>query len=259
MPDTTVFATPTVFSGAWSDYFILGVMVLLGVLAIRFFSEQDKHDPNVHSPMLAWLRGGMFFCGAFIISWCTGVFSHIVSSPLATPAQISNPVWVGMTILCVALVVWGYLYWWPRGTVTHGRKSYPLPSFLFGMAWGLSSAQLQLSLFAILEEFQFGRTATGVLVFLFYGTYNLNFQQLWWDIRVSPPHNIRATNAKKVLFAHMPFLIVSLAYFTVYGNAAIFVLLQAAALAAAVVAMRFPPFWATDGKDAVSRETAIGI
>jgi len=257
--DSAYFSQPTVFTGYWGDYFVLAVMGLLAALAVTFFREQGRHDPNVHSPRLAWLRGGMYFCIVFIISWCTGVFRAITTVPLATPEQIGDPVWIGITLLCGALVVWGYLYWWPRGTVTHGRRSYPLPSALFGATWGLSAAQLQLSLYAVLEEFQFGRPITAILVYVLFATFNLNFQLGWWDIRVSPPHNIRAWNARKVLFAHNPFLIASLTYFTLFGNAAIYALLQAIALAAAAVAMRFPPFWVPDGEQMVSRETAIGI
>ena len=104
-----------------------------------------------------------------------------------------------------------------------------------------------------------GRPVTALLVYGLFAVFNLNFQLCWWDIKVSPPHNVRAWNAKKVLFAHNPFLIASLAYFTIYGNAAIYALLQAAALAAAAVAMRFPPFWLPDGTQKVSRETALGI
>jgi hypothetical protein len=259
VPHNDYFAQPTVFSGSWGDYFILGTMALLAVLAVIFARELERHDPDVHSPRMAWLRGGMFFCAAFIISWCTGVFGTIISEPLTTPEQLSDPAWIGMTALCVALVIWGYFYWWPKGTVTHGRPSHPIASALFGAVWGLSSGQLQLSLFAIIEEFQFGRLATAVLMYFFFATFNLNFQLGWWDMRVSPPHNIRAWNAKKVLFAHNPFLIGTLAYFTLFGNAGIYVLLQAVALAASAVAMRFPPFWLPDGTDKVSRETALGI
>jgi hypothetical protein len=79
----------------------------------------------------------------------------------------------------------------------------------------------------------------------------------WWDIHVSPPHNIKATNTGKVLLAHNPFLLSSLTYFVIYGNAGIYVILNACALGASAVALRFPPFWAEDG-ERVSFDTAIG-
>jgi hypothetical protein len=85
----------------------------------------------------------------------------------------------------------------------------------------------------------------------------MNYQLGWWDIHVSPPHNIKATNAGKVLLSHNPFLFSSLAFFVIYGNAGIYVILNACALGACAVALRFPPFWAADGEP-VSTDTAIG-
>jgi hypothetical protein len=85
----------------------------------------------------------------------------------------------------------------------------------------------------------------------------MNYQLGWWDIHVSPPHNIKATNTGKVLLAHNPFLLTSLAYLLIYGNVGIYVILYACALAASAVALRFPPFWAEDG-DKVSVDSAMG-
>ena len=75
---------------------------------------------------------------------------------------------------------------------------------------------------------------------------------------MSPPHNIRATNNGKVMFAHTPFLLFMLTYFTIFGNAGIYVMFSGFAMAASAVAMRFPAFWVADGGP-VSRETAIGV
>ena len=97
-----------------------------------------------------------------------------------------------------------------------------------------------------------------MLVFVLLSGYGQVYQSAWWDIHVSPPHNIRATNARKVLFAHMPFLALALTHFTLFGNVLVFVAFHALALACSSVAMRFPPFWAPDGPP-VSRETAIGV
>lgn len=60
------------------------------------------------------------------------------------------------------------------------------------------------------------------------------------------------------MLAHTPFLICTLTYFTIYGNAGIFVLFSGFAMAASAIAMRFPPFWGADGGP-VFRETARGI
>ena len=146
----------------------------------------------------------------------------------------------------------------PAGTLTHGRRLYPVTQSLFGLAWGLCSAQLTLVLWALVEDFGFARWVTALLVFFLLSGYGQIYQSGWWDIHVSPPHNIRATNAKKVLFAHMPFLLIALTHFTLFGNALLFAGFHAVALACSAVAMRFPPFWEKDGP-VVNRDTALGV
>ena len=257
MTPTDYFPQVRVFTGAWVDYFLLIVIAAALTLGILLFRERPRHDPNVHSPIMAWLRAGLYFCFILVLSWITGVLQVIVRSPMATADQLNDPLWLGLTGLCFAVVVWGYVVWWPRGTLTHGRRLYVLPSLSFGVLWGISAGLFLLSVFAVLEEFQLPRLLTATVLVVIVTIYNLNYQAGWWDIHVSPPHNIRAWNVRKVLFAHNPFLLISLTYLFIYGNAGIFVILNACALGAAAVAMRFPPFWEKDGEP-VSLETALG-
>jgi hypothetical protein len=133
-----------------------------------------------------------------------------------------------------------------------------VPAAMFGLAWGACSGQLTLVFWSLLEEFGFGRWITALLVFLVLAGYGQLYQSGWWDINVSPPHNRRSTNASKVLLAHMPFLVIGLLHFTLFGNALLFVGFHAAALCFCAIAMHFPPWWGQDGPP-VSRETAIGI
>ena len=112
--------------------------------------------------------------------------------------------------------------------------------------------------YALVEPFGFPAFVNGLLVIGFAAVYSLNYQLGWWDIHVSPPHNIREWNNRKVALAHNPFLFASLTYFIVFGNAGIYVLLNAFAMMFSAIAMHFPPFWEPDGP-AVSRETAIGV
>jgi hypothetical protein len=257
MNPTNYFTNAPRFSGSWDDYFVLvliGIMVGLGVL---LFIERPKHDPNMHSPKMAWLRAGLYFSFVIVFSSVTGVLKTILHSPLATAAQIENPAWLALTALCVGLVIWGYVIWWPRGTLTYDRKLYFVPQLLFGLTWGVCSGLFFLAVWSVLEQFQFPAIVTAVLMLVIIAVYNMNYQSGWWDIHVSPPHNIRAWNNKKVLFAHNPFLLASLTYLVLYGNIGLFVILNMLALGASAVAMRFPPFWEEDGGP-VSLETAIG-
>ncbi len=244
-------------SGGWEDYAVLGLLILATVLAQVFLTARARHPDNVHSPPLAWMRAGLYFCIVLVVSWLAGVLPVLVHAPLATAAQMADPAWLALTALCVGLVVWGYLVWWPRGTLTYDRRLYPVAQVLFGLAWGCCSAQVPLILWAVIETFGFGRWINLALVVVLLSGYSQVYQSGWWDIHVSPPHNVRSWNAKKVLFGHMPFLLATLAHLALFGNAAVFVMLHAAAMACAAVAMRFPPFWEKDGPP-VSRETAIG-
>jgi hypothetical protein len=252
------FDPPRVYGGGVEDWFILGVLLFASVLAQVFLVQRNKHADNVHSPPLAWIRATLYFCVVLTLSWATGVLKVLVHVPCVLPGQQANPLWLGLTAVWAAATVWGYLYWWPRGTLTHGRKLYVVPQVLFGLVWGVCSAQLTLVLWALVEDFGFARWITGLLTFFLLSGYGQIYQSGWWDIHVSPPHNRRATNAKKVLFAHMPFLAVALTHFTLFGNALVFVGFHAIALACSAVAMRFPPFWEQDGP-VVNRDTAIGV
>ena len=257
MTPTDFFTSGYLFTGTWDDYFVLLVILFAVLLGVLLFRERPRHEPMVHSPRMAWIRGGLYFCFVIVFSWVTGVFKAVVQSPLATAAQLQDPGWIAFTLICFAVFAWGYLYWWPRGTLTHGRKLHFVPALMFGLVWGGCGGLFILSLLSILEVFQWPRLITAVVLLIPVAVYNLNFQAGWWDMHVSPPHNIRAWNNKKVLFAHQPFLIVTFGYLFTHGNLGIYVLLNACAIGASAVAMHFPAFW-EDDNGPVSLATAEG-
>lgn len=258
MQGLSSFDPPRVFSGGWEDYFVLVVMLLAAVLAQLFLVVRRRHPDNVHSPPLAWMRAGLYFSVVLVISWVAGVLQVVVHAPCVSPEALASPLWRGLTLLWLVAVIWGYVWLWPRGTLTYDRRLHLVPQALFGLCWGCCSGLLTLAMWAVVEEFGFARWVTALVVFFLLSGYGQIYQSGWWDIHVSPPHNIRATNARKVLFGHMPFLLIALTHFTLFGNARVFVGFHALALACSAVAMRFPPFWAKDGP-VVSRETALGV
>jgi hypothetical protein len=257
MTPTQFFIGGYHFTGSWDDYLIFVIMLVACVLGLLLFRERSRHEPMVHSPPMAWLRASLYFCFVLTFSWVTGVFKTIVSMPLATPEQLCNPLWIGFLVLCLLVIVWAYAYWWPRGSLTHGRKLYLVPTILYGLVWGTCAGLLLLSIYSIIEIFQLPRLVNAILFVVLVSIYNMNYQLGWWDIHVSPPHNIRATNNSKVLFAHQPFMVASLTFLLVYGNVGIYVIMNALALCLSAIALRFPPFWAEDGGP-VSMDTAIG-
>lgn len=257
MTPTSFFTGGYRFSGTWDDYFVLVVLAICAVLGVLLFRERRRREPMVYSPAMAWLRAGIYFCFVIVFSWVTGAFKAVVQSPLATPDQLGDPIWLASLAGCLVVVAWAYGYWWPRGSLTHGRRLYLLPTVLYGLAWGACAGLLFLSVYSIIEVFQWPRLVNAIVLVALLGVYNMNYQLGWWDIHVSPPHNLRATNNGKVAFAHQPFLIASLSFLLVYGNVGIYVILNALALCLSAVALRFPPFWLPDGGP-VSIDTAIG-
>jgi hypothetical protein len=245
-------------AGGWEDYAVLAILFAASILAPLFLRARDRHPDHVHSPPLAWMRAAMYFAVVITVSWLAGVLPVVVHGSLFTPEQVGDPRWLGLVGLCIAAVIWGYVIWWPRGTLVYDRQRYLLVQVAFGLAWGFCSSQVALILWALVEEFAFGPWVTVVAVLVLLSGYSQVYQSGWWDIHVSPPHNVRAWNVRKVLFGHMPFLALTLALLAAYGNTGIFVMLHAVAMACSAVAMRFPPFWAKDGPP-VSKETAIGV
>ncbi len=251
------------FSGAafggpdWLKWLVLLVIVAAVVLGALFFAGRANHDPGKYSPRLAWIRAWLYYCIVLLVSWVTGALGYVLDRPLIADGRSDDSVWLGLVALCWLVAVWGYAYWWPRGTLTHGRKLYLFPALLHGVMWGISAGLLYLSMYAMLEQFGFPGIVNAILLVGVLSVYSLNYQVGWWDIFVSPPHNLRATNNGKVAFAHQPFLLSTLTLLVMYGDAGMYVLLTTFAMACSAVAMRFPAPW-SDYTANVSRATAMG-
>ena len=257
MSATNYFADAAFSGPDWLKWAMLCVIFLgIGIGAV-FFSERAKHDPNVHSPRLAWIRAWVYYCLVILFSWVSGALGYVLSNPLIPDERSSDTVWLIVVAVCWLVAIWGYVYWWPKGTLTHGRKLHVIPAGLHGFFWGLCAGLLYLSMYAMLEQFGFPGIVNAVLLVMILSVYNINYQVGWWDIHVSPPHNQRETNNGKVAFAHQPFLLASLTLLVLYGDGGMFVLLTIFAMVCSSIAMRFPPYWDPDGA-AVSRETAMG-
>jgi len=257
MTATTYFLGAAFGGPDWLKWAMLGFMVLGLILGMLFFVGRAEHDPRIYSPRLAWVRAWLYYCFVILFSWVTGVLGVVVSEPLIATGRLQDSTWLIVVGICWLVSFWGYGYWWPRGTLTHGRQLYLLPTLFHGVFWGLCAGLLYLSVYAMLEQFGLPGIANAVMLVAIVAVYNLNYQVGWWDIFVSPRHNIRATNNGKVAGAHQPFLLATLTLLVMYGDAGMFVLLSTFAMTASAIAMRFPPFW-VQGGDEVSRATAMG-
>lgn len=227
-------------SGGWEDLFALLLAIVLLFLSVRFYQAKQQTTDNRYSAQLAWLRGGLYFCSCFLISWATGVFKTIVRSPLATSDQIGNGWWWLATAVCLLVVVVAYAIIWPKGTLTHGRPLDLTAVIPFGVLWGLSEGQLFLSIWAVVEWLPLASIWVALISFLIISAFKGVWHSQYWDIYVSPEHNIEEWNGRKVLFCHIPNLIVTLSFLAFFGNAALFVLWQTISLLSSAYFMHFP-------------------
>ena len=257
MSETTYFIDAAFGGPGWLKWFVLDVIAFGVVLGAFFFAGRANHDPSIYSPKLAWLRAWLYYSFVIVFSWVTGVLGVVVSTPLIPEGRLEDTTWLIVVSACWIIAVWGYVYWWPRGTLTHGRQLYLVPAALHGIFWGLSAGLLYLSIYAVLEQFGFPGIVNALLLIGILSVYSINYQVGWWDIYVSPPHNLRKTNNGKVALAHQPFLIATLTLLVMYGDASMYVLLSTFAMTCSAIAMRFPPFWEAGGQR-VSRDTAMG-
>jgi len=254
----TSYFIDAAFSGPdWLKWVMLVVIIFCIGLGAIFFSGRSDHDPSVYSPKLAWIRAWIYYCFVILFSWVTGALGTVLDHPLIAAGRLQDTTWIIVVAVCWAVTVWAYVYWWPRGTLTHDRKLYVLPTILHGAFWGICAGLLYLSIYAMLEQFAFPGIVNGVILVAILSAYNMNYQVGWWDIFVSPRHNIRATNVGKVTLSHQPFLLATLTLLIMYGDAGMFVMLSTFAMTSSAIAMRFPPFW-EQGGDIVSRDTAMG-
>lgn len=189
---------------------------------------------------LAWRRAIVYAVACLLIGGATGVLGDIVTEPPVSAAQCAEPWWWLWTTACLAVVVVGYWVVWPMGTLTHGRPLVPSAT-LFGLMWGIAEGVLFASVWAVADDLA-GRWVAVALTFVVLSAYLGLWHQLYWDIKVSPDHNIAEWNARKVVLVHVPNLLVTLPYLAVTGSVGLFVLFQTIGLVGSARAMHFPGF-----------------
>ncbi len=97
-----------------------------------------------------------------------------------------------------------------------------------------------LSGYVLVDQLDLGPVATVGLTFLLLPAFQGGWHSLYWDLKVAPPHNLPEWNLRKVLFCHVPNLLVTLTFYAVSGSAIWFVAFQVISLALSARAMRFP-------------------
>lgn len=197
-------------------------------------------QPGKYSPRLAWLSASAYFAACLALSVYTGVWQRLDVEPWAWPGQVFTVSWHLATYAVTAYAVFAYVYYWPRGTVTCGRPRRRIAGWVFGALWGFCQGQLMLVVYVLIAKFGLHAIFTVMLTFLVWSVFAALWQSRFWDVYVSPEHNLEEWNTRKILVAHMPFLLLCLAHYAAFNNARVFVCWQIMALTASTLAMRFP-------------------
>lgn len=194
-------------------------------------------DDTPYSSEDAWLAAGIFVSACFVLSWAAGVLDATFFYPTRLP--LDSTYFIVFTAASFATVLIGYWIVWPIGTVSYGRE-WGWHCVVFGLFDGLAESQLFLCIWSAVELIGLPRYATGLITFVVQGGFKANWDQRYWNVYVAPAHNIKEWNKWKVLFVHVPNVLVTFSYFITYGNATLYCATQTLALVGSTSFMRFP-------------------
>lgn len=240
-----IFTRDNVLKGGSQDYAMIFVIcAMFALLILLRASPNYKHGSKVYYGNLAWIRAYIFFGFCFLVSWSTGVLDAvIVRANLAEYVQ--DKTWQVFTAFNFVAIFVAYWIVWPIGTVTYNRKSFFLTTLLFGICNGLSESMLNLSIWAVLELLNKPRWCTFILYFLVTGGWKANWDTRYWNVYVTPEHNILSWNLIKVLSIHLPNVFISYTHLIMFEQPVIFVGTQTLALMGAVQFTAILPPWDT--------------
>jgi len=227
------------------DVFAYCLMAFALFLTLLLFAGTRGKDTRVYDAKMAWLRALIYYSICWLLSWATGVLPTLLTTPFFDPAHLSQMSWQVYVAATWVVVLFGYVYVWPAGSVTYNRKFYPLTTIPLGIIWGLSEAQLFLSYWAIAERFVDTPWVVAIITYVCASLTNGPLHLFYWDRYVSPDHNIYEWNVRKVMFAHNPTLILSLVFLVVWGDIWVYMAWPAFALFACAIAQKFPAPWDT--------------
>ncbi|MEI6693990.1 MAG: hypothetical protein WCL12_04610 [Actinomycetes bacterium] len=230
----------------------IAAAIILVILLGLYLRNRRWMPWNSYQAGPAWIRGGIYFCICWLLSYFSGGLKLILTSPLATSDNLNNTSWVGFTALCVGFVFMAYSVLWVRYTVRFNRPNKPLMSTLFGLLWGSSSGQLFLATWLFATKAVANIDASwvnkpvlaGVIAWSLMGIWQPNFHNVYWDHYIAPEHDTALTQKIKALGCHVPNLAITLLYLGLFHNYAIFVGFQVIACISAATGMHFPAPWA---------------
>ena len=90
---------------SWFPWFIWGVALVLG---LNYWRKHRAHPVDRYVPAAAWYRAGLYFCFCYLFAWYSGALPAALQTPVATPEQMSDPIWRAWVFGLVTLVTIGY-------------------------------------------------------------------------------------------------------------------------------------------------------
>jgi len=238
-----VFRGFDIATGTWTDDLSVGAAALALALFLLLLVLRRNRDLNLYDNHLAWLRACIYFLICISLSSASGVMEKLVTDPWGA-SSLSSVAWIGSTGVYLAIIVYGYWIYWPRGTYTQGRRVY-WPFFPFALTLAFCEAQLLLVFWALFEMTGLSTLWVAALTFVA-GTLSYPWHMHYWDMYVAPAHNILEWNGRKAMVAHIPNSTVAIVYFAGFESVAIHIMMQALAFVAACYFMRFPPPWRSE-------------
>ena len=225
-------------------------LVAAAVLAVGLRRRTSTREAWRYDTVAAWLRAFTYFASCWAVAAASGTIATILDNPLVLPGQTQSWLWWVLTVAVFAIAVVGYWVVWARGTRPHGRRIVWPDTAVFGLAWGVSEGLLLGSVWVLATRLWRAVVGDGglsdalvlVTVILVLSAWVALWHALYWDVNVSPEHNIVEWNTLKVAVVHTPNVVVSTAWLTAWENLGLFVLAQTIALLGSSMTMPFPTF-----------------
>ena len=236
----------------------LAFIIVFGVIMIGIYISKYKGLPiDVWKPDAAWTRALIYFSFCNIIITISGTLEQIMTKPIFTLKQIANTYWIVSAIFCFTYVFIAYVIIWPRSTLNFDRKYYLGSEIVFGVIWGFSTGGLLLSFYHLWSLTGIPPWITYVFSLICIGVWQNFIHAYFWDIYVSPEHDTPRSLLIKTFACHIPNILLSLGFLTIWGNYAMFIFIFIIALLSSTISQRFPAPWAKGNFHAPMVKTGI--
>jgi hypothetical protein len=202
--------------------------------------------------LLRWSLGYLYIVAVTVISYYSGTLDEIFKRPLGiiSDSPPVNPnqllIWVMVTFLCICFSFIAYWIVWTGWTNTNQRKLSVFAIIFFGVPWGFAEGLITVSIWRVFRD----------LLAALYGPYALIgcsltvasvmipvLHNFFLDRYVLTNHNYNRTNGWKVLYCHVPFLVMTICYLTAYESLLMAIMFEVITQAGSIYGQHFPAPW----------------